>query len=119
MTLRALLVDDDRFMRQIQSAILAKSGFEVSLAASGFEALDILQADSFDVVFMDMQMPEMDGLESTKKIRSKGIAVPIIAVTGNNCEMARQNCFQVGMNGFLCKPINPSAVQAEVDMALR
>lgn len=104
--IRALLVDDDAFMRKIQSAILAKAGFEVHLAEGGAQAIAMLQRATYDVVFMDMQMPEMDGLQTTTALRKAGQRLPIIAVTGDNDEETKRQCFAAGMNGFLSKPIS-------------
>jgi len=106
--LRALVVEDNRINQQVAARLLQRLGIEVALAENGAEALAMVNARDFDVVFMDMQMPVMDGLEATRTIRrssGRGRNVPIIAMTANAFAADREACLGAGMNAFLPKPI--------------
>jgi len=107
--LRILLVDDNTFNQKVGTVKLEKKGHVVHLAGSGHEALAALDAHGFDLVLMDMQMPDMDGLEATAQIRQKetGTAkrVPIIALTAHAGGDIQQKCLQGGMDGYVSKPI--------------
>ncbi len=106
-----LVVEDDELNRLIVSGILQHAGCRVSLAARGNEALSALaQADRVDLVLMDWQMPDMDGLEVTQRLRAGaagpvGQTVPIIALTANAFAEDRAACLAAGMNDFLSKPV--------------
>ncbi len=107
--LKLLLVDDNPFNQKVGVLKLQKQGHEVSVAGSGKEALAILEKRTFDIIFMDMHMPEMDGLETTARIRQQEASAsrrtPIIAMTANAGEGAREQCLQGGMDAYLAKPI--------------
>jgi two-component system sensor histidine kinase/response regulator len=107
--LRTLLVDDNLFNQKVGVLKLEKHGYLVQVASSGREALAALEEHSFDLIFMDMQMPEMDGLEVTARIRQKeagtGKRVPIIAMTAYAGEAVREQCLQAGMDAYVAKPI--------------
>ncbi|SDJ99303.1 response regulator [Natronincola ferrireducens] len=109
--LRILLVEDEKINQRLTKAFLVKKGFDVAIASNGKEALDLLKTQTFDCVLMDIQMPEMDGFETTSHIRDKekitGNHLPIIAMTANAFEEDRNKCFQVGMDAFVPKPIKP------------
>lgn len=113
--MKLLLVDDNAMMQKIQSTILQKLGHQVSVVSSGHQALKILSEQTFDCIVMDMQMPEMDGLETTRRIRQIGINTSIIALTGNDDDASKQACRQAGMNGFLTKPLQASQVTRALD----
>lgn len=107
--LHILLVDDNTFNQRVGSIKLKKLGHQVQTAGSGREALAALERDTFDLVFMDMQMPDMDGLETTAHVREReqGTArhVPIYALTAHAMNGMRERCLQGGMDGFLTKPL--------------
>jgi len=115
--LRILLVEDDPLTRKISLMILKKSGqTHVDIAENGLKAIQRLQRSHYDLVLMDMQMPEMDGVEATRQIRQFGSkvlnsAVPIIAMTANTFETDGKQCLSAGMDGFVSKPLN--AVELE------
>ncbi len=106
---RALVVDDNEVNLMIACELLGQAGLELQTAENGALALERLQAEDFDLVFMDMQMPVMDGLEATRRIRSRpGKAyVPIVAMTANAMAADRELCLQAGMDEVLTKPIEP------------
>jgi signal transduction histidine kinase/ActR/RegA family two-component response regulator len=110
--LRVLLVDDDAFNREIGSILLTDVGIEVDFAEDGQLAVEMATTKLYDLILMDVQMPKLDGLEATRKIRasSVGFSVPIIALTANAFAEDRMRCIDAGMDDFITKPIEPSAL---------
>lgn len=110
-TLRILLAEDVMVNQRMASRILEKSGFVVSVASNGREAVDIYRKEAFDLILMDVDMPVMDGLEATQAIRrlEKDAAsrVPIIAMTGHAMKDDREKCMEAGMDGYISKPVDP------------
>ncbi len=105
--LRILLAEDNPINRQLAVMILDKMGYSCGVAENGKEVLDQLQKEPFDLIFMDIQMPEMDGLEATRHIRrSRGKQPVIIAMTANTTRKDRDDCLTEGMNDFLSKPVH-------------
>ena len=107
---RILLVEDNTINQQVAVGLLQQYHIDVVVASDGQEALDIIEKQTFDLVLMDIQMPGMNGYETTKHIR-KAFTVdelPIIAMTAHATEDAKQSCFEAGMNDFIAKPIEPS-----------
>jgi CheY-like chemotaxis protein len=108
--LNVLVAEDNLVNQKLVVRMLEKRGHRVKVVDSGLAALEALEAERFDVVLMDVQMPEMDGLEATIKIRKKerdhGTHVPIIAMTAHNMKGDRDRCLQAGMDGYISKPIN-------------
>jgi signal transduction histidine kinase/DNA-binding response OmpR family regulator len=99
-----LIAEDHPVNRTLFEAILVKQGYSVILAENGKEALDMAINDSPDLIFMDCQMPVMNGYESTRQIREEGLKIPIVAVTANAMQGEQDKCFRAGMNDFLPKP---------------
>lgn len=110
--LRILLVEDNRLNQQVATAFLKKVGAEITLAYHGGEAVDWVRKMPFDVVLMDLQMPEMDGFEATRLIRAlpQGKNLPIIAMTAAAMQHDREACLAAGMNDHIAKPIEPEAL---------
>jgi signal transduction histidine kinase/CheY-like chemotaxis protein len=110
--LRVLLVEDNAMNRRLAREILREAGLIVDVAEHGRLALAAVQQESYDVVLMDVQMPEMDGLEATRAIRAlPGYGqLPIIAMTANAYDEDRTACVDAGMNDFLAKPIDAEQV---------
>ena len=105
--LRILLAEDNPINRQLAVMILDKMGYSCAVAENGKEVLDQLQKEPFDLIFMDIQMPEMDGLEATRHIRrGRGRQPVIIAMTANTTRKDRDDCLTEGMNDFLSKPVH-------------
>jgi signal transduction histidine kinase/DNA-binding response OmpR family regulator/HPt (histidine-containing phosphotransfer) domain-containing protein len=115
---RILLAEDNSINQQVALAMLGKLGFSAEIANNGAEALAALQAAPYDLVLMDVQMPELDGLEATTKIRDPRSEVldhdvPIIAMTAHAMQGDRERCLEAGMDDYITKPIDPVAL-AEV-----
>ncbi|MGY2132017.1 PAS domain S-box protein [Hymenobacter sp. HD11105] len=102
---QVLLVEDNKFNRQIAKALLNNVHIEVTEAENGAMAVELLQAHRFDLILMDMQMPIMNGLEATAVLRHQvGLSTPIIALTANAIKGEREKCLAAGMNDYLAKP---------------
>ncbi len=113
--LSVLLVEDNRINQIVATAILKQLGYQADLAENGLVAVAAMHKKAYDVVFMDMQMPEMDGVQATRCIRAE---LPperqpvIIAMTANALESDRQECVAAGMNDYTSKPVLPETVKA-------
>lgn len=119
--LRVLLVEDERTNQMIAMARLKGLGYEVDVASDGGEAVAAVEAKDYDVVLMDLFMPEMDGLEATRVIRSLSAparTVPIIALTGSSGDCYVGACLEAGMNDFLSKPFTDAFLGAAIERAL-
>ncbi|PPC74584.1 histidine kinase [Pokkaliibacter plantistimulans] len=106
---RILLVEDNELNQEVAYELLSEIGLLVEIAADGKIALDKVQQRPYDLVLMDMQMPVMDGLESTRAIRALPAfaKLPIVAMTANAMQRDREQCLEAGMNDHLAKPIEP------------
>jgi len=108
---RVLVAEDSQANQMVARAVLEKAGCEVVLASNGEEALEAVRQNKFDIIFMDLSMPVMDGLQATRLIReinSNSSSVPIIAMTANVFAEDRNKCMQAGMDDFITKPIQQS-----------
>ncbi len=105
---RILLVEDNEINQQVAKELLEQEGFLIDLADNGLSALKSINNHKYDLIFMDIQMPEMDGYQATKSIRSikRYKDIPIIAMTAHAMSGEKEKCIKYGMNDFLSKPIN-------------
>lgn len=115
--LQVLVVEDNFINQEVMKAVLDEFDINVELANDGLEALSILAAPEstkFDLIFMDCQMPKMDGYEATRRIRADEVSghIPIIALTANTMNSEKEKCLEVGMDDYLSKPINTEALYA-------
>jgi PAS domain S-box-containing protein len=115
--LRLLLAEDNIINQKVATRILSQMGYRPDVVHNGVEVLEALERQKYDVILMDIQMPDMDGLEATRQIRIKytGAKRPwIIAMTANAMDSDRKNCFDAGMDGYLSKPVRIEALEAEL-----
>lgn len=117
----ALLVEDNRVNMLIASKMLSKLGLTIDTALNGREAVSKVQDNDYDLVIMDLQMPVMDGIEATRRIRQlkSSDELPIVALTANAMQGTAELCFEAGMNGYLTKPIARKALIVELDRWLK
>ncbi len=122
--LRVLLCDDNSINQKVASRILQQLGYEPDLATNGREALDALHRKHYDLIFMDVMMPEMDGLEATRTIRKfqkEGTQpnfdsrIVIVAMTAQAMKGDREKCLDAGMDDYLAKPIRPNDVRTVIE----
>jgi CheY-like chemotaxis protein len=116
-SLRILLAEDNVVNQQVATAMLLKRGHQVDVVSNGREALDAVGAEHYDLVLMDVQMPEMDGFEATERIRAlpQGGKLPIIALTAHALSGERERCLARGMTGYLAKPFKAHELFAVVE----
>jgi signal transduction histidine kinase/CheY-like chemotaxis protein len=118
-SLRILVAEDNAVNRLLVTALLGKRGHTIVTVVNGREAVAAVREDEFDIVLMDVQMPEMDGLEATAAIRkleaATGVHVPIIALTAHAMKGDREICVAAGMDEYLSKPINPTQLFALIE----
>jgi CheY-like chemotaxis protein len=113
-----LLAEDNEINTLLAKTILEQVGFTVECAANGREAVEAASLRPFDLILMDVQMPEMDGLEATRRIRAMSgpaAQTPIIAMTANIMKSDRDICLEAGMNDFIAKPFDPEAFLGVLD----
>jgi len=120
---RVLVAEDNFINQRVALGILNKLGLRAEAVADGAEAIRSLESIPYDLVFMDLRMPVMDGFDATRRIRDPQSPVlnhdlPIIAMTANVLQSDRYRCFEAGMNGFVSKPISPEAVEAALEQWL-
>jgi CheY-like chemotaxis protein len=114
MSLSILLVDDSDVNLKIASLMLKKLGYQADIATNGIDAIEALEHHSYDIVLMDIQMPEMDGLEATKTIRRRGFQDPrIIVVTSLN--NYREICLAAGADDYLTKPLGIEKLRKAIE----
>jgi CheY-like chemotaxis protein len=113
--LRILIAEDNPINQQLAMIVLTKMGYQPEIAENGKEAIDMLRESKFDIVLMDVQMPEMDGMEAARAIRSEMSIQPvIIAMTANAMQSDREDCLQAGMDDYISKPFKPHEIAAMI-----
>jgi len=118
--MRVLVAEDNKVNQKVALGMMRKLKLTGVAADNGQHALELLAAEKFDLVFMDLQMPELGGLETTRKIRVGGAGehnkdIPIIAMTGHATRQDRKACLKAGMNGYVTKPISSERIQEAID----
>lgn len=118
--LRILLAEDDAVNQEVALRLLGKFGYEADVVENGLGAIEALEREPYDVVLMDIQMPELDGLEATRRIVERWPAPTrprIIALTANATLADREACFEAGMDDYVAKPIRPDELVAALARA--
>ena len=103
---KILLAEDNLDNQQLFTIMLEKTGAQIEIASNGMQAVEKAMHNDFDLIFMDMQMPVMDGLEATRTLRRKGCSTPIVSLTANAMQQDKDACFAAGCNDYLAKPVN-------------
>ncbi|MBP6636960.1 MAG: response regulator, partial [Sulfuritalea sp.] len=117
-SLRLLLVEDNKVNQKVALALLGRLGYQVDLAENGLQGVEAAARQRYALILMDMQMPVMDGLTATRRIRELGGAnrdVPIVALTANAMQSDQDACHEAGMNDFLAKPFDRAALVACIE----
>jgi signal transduction histidine kinase/DNA-binding response OmpR family regulator/HAMP domain-containing protein len=121
-SLRVLLAEDNPVNVKFALKLLERAGHQVQVAGTGKQAVELWQSQPFDLVLMDVQMPEMDGLDATRAIRTleqaRDARTPIIAMTANAMAGDREMCLEAGMDGYVSKPVRREALVVEIDRVL-
>jgi len=114
---RILLVEDNPVNQRVAAELLRRRGYEVATATNGREALEAIERALFDAVLMDIQMPEMDGLEATRRLRADArfADLPVIAMTAHAFKGDRDRCLLAGMNDYVAKPVRADQVAAVLE----
>lgn len=107
-----LVAEDNPLNQLLLERVLIKFELNVTKAANGKEAFDLAMKNKFDLILMDMQMPEMDGIQSTRMLRAHGVLVPIVAITANAYQDDKDACLGSGMNDFVTKPVDLDVLNA-------
>jgi CheY-like chemotaxis protein/HPt (histidine-containing phosphotransfer) domain-containing protein len=120
-TVRILLAEDNLINQNFATTILKKNGYTADIAKNGNEVLELLQSKKYDVILMDLHMPEKDGYEATSIIRNSKSSyqtIPIIAVTAAAIKGEKEKCFNEGMNGYISKPYAPQDLIEEINKVI-
>lgn len=115
-SLRVLVVEDNVINQIVMEGLLKTFGHEAVLVDNGREAVQLSSDSPFDLILMDLHMPEMDGYETTREIRGQEDQkdIPIIAVTADALSGTKERCFDAGMNGYVTKPVDPDRLVSEI-----
>jgi CheY-like chemotaxis protein len=116
-----LLADDNAIAAKVMSTLLKQRGHRVKVTRSGKEALQALNEQEYELAFVDLCMPDVDGIEFTRLYRereSQSRYMPIYALTANSVEDMMEHCIRVGMDGFLTKPVEPEELDAIIERHL-
>ncbi len=116
---KILLAEDNPLNQDLARRLLIKRGHEVTVVENGKLALDKLEEETFDLVLMDLEMPEMDGFEATRKIRERGAdnpdkVLPVIAMTAYDEDEMKKEIAEAGFDGVITKPLNPKELDPQI-----
>ena len=119
---RVLLAEDNKINSLVAKNLLEMNGHTVVTAENGAQAITLLEQDDYDIILMDLHMPEIDGIEATRRIRAmrdeNKSSIPIIALTANIMHAEQEKCLNAGMNGFVAKPFTPEKLEAVIEQTL-
>jgi CheY-like chemotaxis protein len=111
---RILIVDDDELNKALAAYILENYDADIETASDGKEALDRIREENYDMILMDLHMPEMSGIEVVKEIRKRKINTPVIAITGNVLKSEKEKCMSAGMSEYISKPYDESELLKKI-----
>ncbi|MBK6998349.1 MAG: response regulator [Lewinellaceae bacterium] len=118
--MKVLVVEDVLLNQLLIKIILAEFGFETAVANNGKIAIEMLQKNNYDIILMDLQMPEMNGFEATAYIRKEIKSnIPIIALTADVTTMDLEKCLEIGMNDYISKPIDEKLLYSKIIKCLK
>jgi CheY-like chemotaxis protein len=106
-----LLAEDNIINQRVAQTIFKNIGYDITIAQNGKDCVEKVKENKFDIIFMDIMMPEKDGLEATAEIRSAGYKLPIVAMTANAREEDKTKAFNSGMNHYLAKPVRTEEIK--------
>lgn len=109
--MKVLIAEDDLLNQMLMGKYMRTLGWEHTIVANGLLAVDACTSGDFDAVLMDIEMPELDGIQATRNIRSFNQVIPIIAVTAYANEKNKNECTHAGMNAFLAKPVTADVIK--------
>ncbi|GAB1417549.1 hypothetical protein MASR2M12_03140 [Bacteroidales bacterium] len=118
--IRVLLVEDNELNQKFAMAVVRKMGFTIDVAPNGRIGVELFKSKNYHLILMDIQMPEMNGIEATLEIRrievelGKSHRIPIIAVTAFAMEQDKRNCIEAGMDEFIAKPYKPFELEQKI-----
>jgi CheY-like chemotaxis protein len=109
--LSILLAEDNLINQKVAKSIFKNIGYEIEIAKNGAEAVELMEKQKFDVLFMDLLMPEMDGYQAAEEIRAAGHTLPIVAMSADETDETRKAAFEAGMNDYLMKPTRVESIK--------
>jgi PAS domain S-box-containing protein len=115
---KILLTEDDKVNQLVISRMLNECGYGVDIAGNGYEAVEMAGQNNYDIILMDIQMPEMDGIEATKRIREINQDIPVLAITAYALHGDREKFLSQGMDGYISKPIKVEKLVAEIEKCI-
>jgi len=115
---KVLLTEDDKVNQLVISRMLNECGYQVDIAGNGYEAVEMVRKNNYDIILMDIQMPEMDGIEATKRIREVNQDIPVLAITAYALHGDREKFLSQGMDGYISKPIKVEKLLEEIEKCI-
>ncbi len=109
--IKILVAEDNAINQKVAKTLFKNIGYEVEFAKNGIEVIEKLGTGTFDIVFMDIMMPEMDGIQATVELRNRGYEIPIIAMTANISKDEKNSAISAGMNDYVTKPVRIDTVK--------
>jgi CheY-like chemotaxis protein len=113
--LNILVAEDNLINQKVAETIFQNLGYKIDIAFDGKKAVDMAKKKSYDIIFMDLQMPGKDGVDATIEIRGLGFQMPIVAMTATASKIGKDNALTSGMNDYITKPVKMDAVRTALE----